>query len=65
VKPTGESAYILPYGFYKKFYAMGLKLNVYAGFLNEVKIRVIKPYVERVSFDFVYDNRSHKWSVPP
>jgi uncharacterized radical SAM superfamily protein len=42
--------------FIKKIYSMELKLNFHTGLLEEQEIRAIKPYVERVSFDFVYDN---------
>ncbi|MFU2158377.1 radical SAM protein [Caldisericum sp. AR60] len=43
--------------FIKKVHSMGLKLNFHTGLLSEEEIRAIKPYVERISFDFVYDDR--------
>jgi len=43
--------------FIKKVYSMGFKLNFHTGLLTEEEIRTIKPYVERISFDFVYDDR--------
>jgi len=43
--------------FIKKVHDMGLEARRAAGLLDETEIRAIKPYVERVSFDFVYDDR--------
>ena len=43
--------------FIEKVYSMGYKLNFHTGLLEEEEIRAIKPYVERISFDFVYDER--------
>jgi len=42
--------------FIKEVYSMGLKLNFHTGLLTEQEILAIKPYVERVSFDFVYSD---------
>ena len=42
--------------FIKTLYDMGIKLNIHTGLLSEGDIRAIKPYAERVSFDFVYDD---------
>lgn len=43
--------------FIKKVYSMGLTLNFHTGLLSEEEIRTIKPFVGRISFDFVYDDR--------
>ena len=42
--------------FIKTLYDMGIKLNIHTGLISEGDIRAIKPYAERVSFDFVYDD---------
>jgi uncharacterized radical SAM superfamily protein len=42
--------------FIKTLYDMGIKLNLHTGLISEKEIKAIKPYAERVSFDFVYDN---------
>ena len=55
--PQGKVPILAHMEFIKKVHDMGLKLNVHAGLLDEAEIRAIKPYVERVSFDFVYDDR--------
>jgi len=43
--------------FIKKVYSMGLKINFHTGLLSKEEIESIKPYAERISFDFVYDDR--------
>ncbi len=43
--------------FIKELHEMGLKLNIHTGLIDEQEIRLIKPYFERVSFDFVYNDR--------
>ena len=42
--------------FIKTLFELGMKLNIHTGLISEGDIRAIKPYVERISFDFVYDN---------
>ena len=42
--------------FIKTLYDMGIKLNIHAGLISEREMKAIKPYTERISFDFVYDN---------
>ncbi len=42
--------------FIKKLYKMGLKLNFHTGLLSRKEILTIKPYVNRISFDFMYDD---------
>ena len=55
--PEGKVPLIPHMDFIKKVHSMGLKLNFHTGLISEEEIRAIKPYVERISFDFVYDNR--------
>jgi uncharacterized radical SAM superfamily protein len=42
--------------FIKMLYDKGLKLNFHTGLLSREEILKIKPYVNRVSFDFIYDD---------
>ena len=42
--------------FIKKLKQMGLKLNFHTGFLNKSELIKLKPYVDRLSFDFIYDD---------
>lgn len=42
--------------FIKKLYKMGLKLNFHTGLLSKREILKIKPFVNRISFDFIYDD---------
>ncbi len=42
--------------FIKKLYKSGLKLNFHTGLLDREEILKIKPFVSRVSFDFIYDD---------
>ncbi len=42
--------------FIKQLHKMGLKLNFHTGLLSREEIIKIKPYADRVSFDFIYDN---------
>lgn len=53
---SGKVPIIENIDFIKKLYGLGLKLNFHTGFLNEDEIRAIMPFIERISFDFVYDN---------
>lgn len=43
--------------FIKKLYDMGLKLNFHTGLLSAAEILKIKPYVNRISFDFMFDDK--------
>ena len=52
----GKVPIIPDLNFIKKLYKMGLKLNFHTGLLSREEILKIKPYVNRVSFDFIYDN---------
>jgi uncharacterized radical SAM superfamily protein len=42
--------------FIKRLYKMGIKLNIHTGLISEKEIFAIKPFFERISYDFVYDN---------
>lgn len=42
--------------FIKRLHKMGIKLNIHTGLISEREIFAIKPFFERISFDFVYDN---------
>lgn len=53
---SGKVPIIENIGFIKQLYNSGLKLNFHTGLINEDEIRAIMPFVERISFDFVYDD---------
>lgn len=55
--PEGKVPILEHMDFIEKVHSMGLKINFHTGLLDENEIRAIKPYAERVSFDFVYDDR--------
>lgn len=54
--PEGKVPLLEHMDFIETLFSMGFKLNFHTGLISEDEIRAIKPFAERISFDFVYDN---------
>ncbi len=54
--PEGKVPVIENLDFVKMLHNMGIEINMHTGLIEEEEIRAIKPFVSRVSFDFVYND---------